>query len=113
MHEHLGIGGDRVGHREAGRERRPLETEHIVVPERPATIEAALLHRERPLLGVEPVDPAGPLPLHRRHWPQGAPQMLELHWIPATPVPAADDNSQFDASISRSASISCSDDRSY
>jgi hypothetical protein len=39
--------------------------------------------------------------------------MIELHWITATPVPAADDNCQSDASISCSPSISCSDDRSY
>jgi len=95
MHEHLGIGGDRLGHRDAGRERRALETEHIVVPERPATIEAALLHRERPLLGVEPVHAAGRLALHARHWPQWSTQMVELHWITVTPVPAADDDSQW------------------
>src|SRR5262245_34511756 len=81
MHEHLGIGGDWLGHRDAGRERRALETENIVVTERPATFLAELLHRERPLLGVEPVDAARRLALHARHWPQCSTQMVELHGI--------------------------------
>src|SRR3954454_9233171 len=92
MHEHLGIGGDRLGHRDAGRERRALESENIVVPERQATFEAALLHRERPLLGVEPVHAAGRLALHARHWPQRSAEIVELHSITVTPVPAADNN---------------------
>src|SRR5436190_24258989 len=95
MHEHLGIGGGRLGHRDAGRERRALETENSVVSERPVTSEAELLHRERLLLGVEPVHAAGRLALHARHWPHWSTQMVELHSITVTPVPAADDNSQW------------------
>ena len=67
VHEHLGIGGDRLRHRDAGRERGLLEAEHVVVPERPVTIEVELLHRERSLVGVEPVHAVGGLALHPGH----------------------------------------------
>ena len=47
MHDHLGIGGDRLRHRNPRRERGQLEPEDVVVPERRVTIEHQRLHSER------------------------------------------------------------------
>lgn len=52
MDEHLAVGRDRFGHRDAGCERCLLQTEDVGGPVRPVAIEPELLHREHALVGL-------------------------------------------------------------
>ena len=61
---------DRLWHRDAGGEGRPLEPEHVLDAVSPAAVdEVQLLHRERPLVGVEPVHPVGEPAMDADHRP--------------------------------------------
>jgi hypothetical protein len=88
VHQHLGIGADRFRHRDAGCERGLLESEHVVVVERPVTNDVERLHSERSSACVESVHAVGGFALHPCHRSQRCAQMIEVHRTTLTRYPA-------------------------
>ena len=73
-------GRDRLWHRDAGGEGGPLEPEHVLDGVGPAAVgEIHLLHRERPLVVVEPVHPVGEPAVDADHRPGRRTELRETH----------------------------------
>ena len=80
VNERVVAGRDRLWHRDARREGRPLKPEHVLDAIGPAAVdEIQLLHRERPLVGVEPVHPVGEPAVDTDHRPDRRAEMRKVH----------------------------------
>jgi hypothetical protein len=79
MYHHGGSRRYRLRHRDARVERSLLQAEHVVEPVLPAAIDVELLHRERPLVGVEPIHTIRRLAGHARHGSDWCAEMFEVH----------------------------------